>query len=459
MNTILHFGVGAFHRSHQAYAWHKLRELDPEQYGNWSITGVCLMPGDRALVDTLRTQQNQYSLRMRSPAGIESFEKISSISQILYGPDNPGAVIDAIARPDTRLLSFTITEGGYQVDFSDLSADDQPRTVFGYLAKGLELRKSAGSGGLVMMSCDNIQENGRVLKDSLLGFLEQYDENLKNWAEQHLIFPSSMVDRITPVTSEADKDDFEKHYGFRDEALVVSENYFQWVLEDSATGLLPPLERVGVEVVSDVRPYESMKLGILNAGHSLVGFLGDALGYHSIHESVVDQRISRLFDHYATEEAIPVLEPIEGLNLTDYFQQVKARFSNAMINDSNRRIISGSSDKIPKFIVPIIHAQLRSEKPGIAVCALVIASWWYYLERSKAAGQMDQIQDNVRKPLMELFSESHDSARAFIAYQPIFGDLASERNFMEPYLRAVDLLRNHPVEKVLDEILIKLDNE
>lgn len=465
-NHILHIGVGGFHRSHQAYTWHKLRQRYPQQYADWTILGVCLMPADRAFVQQFAEQDYLYTLRMRAADGNDNIVVIDSITEVLYGPDDTDAVVYAIANADTRIISFTITEGGYNTDFDnhqfiwsnadirhDLEPGSPPKTVFGYLARGLAERKEKGAGGLILMSCDNIQENGHVLKYALLAFLERYDPALKNWVADHVTFPNSMVDRITPVSTSHDKDDFEARFGLRDNVLVVSEDFFQWVLEDTGLTGIPPLDEVGVQLVDDVRPYEAMKLSVLNAGHSLVGLLGDALGYTKIHEAVKNPAIAAVFERYALREAIPVLPPVAGVDLCAYFQTVRSRFSNAMINDATARIISGSSDKIPKFLLPVVHKNLQTEHPNIDLAALVVAAWWYYLYRANRLDDMQTVIDNKRDDLSALFEDESVSLIRFLQYRPVFGDVSANPLFVDSCKHCAAWFLDGRVEDLLRDIL------
>ena len=471
-SRILHIGVGGFHRSHQAYTWHRLRQRYPGQYADWTLVGVCLMPADREFVQQFSAQDCLYALRMRAADGKDDIMVIDSIADVIYGPENRDAVNSAMASAETRIISFTITEGGYNTDFDnhqfiwsnpdiqhDLDPANAPKTVFGYLARGLAERKQRGAGGLVLMSCDNIQENGRVLRNALLAFLEVYNPALKGWVAEQVSFPNSMVDRITPVSTPADKDDFEHRFHLRDDVLVVSEDYFQWVLEDTGLTGIPPLAEVGVQLVDDVRPYEAMKLGILNAGHSLVGLLGDALGYTRIHNAIQHPRIAAMFERYVMEEAIPVLPTIGGIDLPAYFQAVRSRFSNAMINDSTVRIISGSSDKIPKFLLPVVDKNLQRKDPNVQVSALVVAAWWFYLYRANERNGMQDVADHKKEELRGLFTDEPTSALRFLQYRTVFGDLAANSLFMSHYQAAVSMLKSGKINELLmNNIIYKADD-
>ena len=467
-NRIMHIGVGGFHRAHQAFALNKLIEQDPDAYSCWRITGVGLLPSDRKIIENFRAQDGLYTLKAVAYDGSEELQLIGSIKEMLHADGDAAEIIHKISDPHTSLITFTITEGGYNYDFeqqrfrmenteiqTDLRHPEEPKTVFGFLAKGLQLRQQTGGGPLTLLSCDNILENGTILQAALLAFLQAYDPALGNWVEQHVDFPNSMVDRITPAPTEADRLEFAARYGVQDDCLVVCEDFFQWVIGASLNHPnMPPLSAVGVEFVADVAPFEEMKLGILNAGHSLVGLLGDALGYQRIHDAVVDSDIAAVFQHYARREAIPVLQPVSGLDLNGYVEKVRQRFSNPMINDSTARIISGSSDKFPKFILPILHQQLNAARPEVEASALVVAAWWAYLDREKKRNDLADVQDALTTVWRELFCRE-DSELQFIAYHPVFGTLQDSALFTDAYKRWIAVFKSGSLRDMLHQKFIK----
>lgn len=466
-NQLMHIGIGGFHRSHQAFALAKLIDSNPDQYSEWRITGVGLMPNDLKLVQDFDKQDQLYALRTIAPDQSEKVYIIPVVDEMLHASTHSQEIIDKIANPHTKVISFTITEGGYQIDFEqkrfmieqesiqhDLRYKSQPRTVFGFLAAGLSKRIDKGDHPLLLLSCDNILGNGDALRFSLLSFLEMYDSKLRSWVEEYITFPNSMVDRITPVATEADKDSFELQYGVRDNCLVVSEEFFQWVIEKPlGEENFPALETVGVQFVEHVAPYESMKLSILNAGHTLVGLLGDALGYDKIHTSVQDNRIWNLFDCFVSREVIPVLEPIDGVDYQVYFEQVRARFSNAMINDSTARIISGTSDKFPKFVLPTIQKQLLREEKQMEISALIIALWWKYLLKAMKSDGMAHVQDNLVSSWKHIFEDEKYSAERFLRFSTVFLDLADQEEFYSNYWSAVSAIKEARLEQYLDTLM------
>lgn len=440
--SIVHFGVGGFHRSHQAYAIQQLIWQDPALYSTWNICGVCIIPGDKAFVDRMKKQDLLYSLRICATGEKEEVMVLDAITEILFGVEEPQEVIDRIAAANTKLISFTITEGGYNIDeasgsfdlnhpdiLQDLQADNHPKTVFGFLARGLQQRNIANSGPLTLLSCDNIQGNGDVLKSSLYSFVRAFDPGLISYLDQQVAFPNSMVDRITPVTQPADRKALEEQYGYQDDCLVVCEPFFQWVIENRVAPGFPPLEKVGVDMVEDVRAYESMKLRILNGGHSLSGLIGKAMGYDYIHDAILDKNISILFDGYNTKEVHPSLQPLAGVDYSVYANQVKHRFSNAMINDSTDRIIAGSTAKIPKFVLPVIAHQIaRGLKPVAG--ALIVAAWWHYLDTQVTSGGV--IDDVAADEWQTLFkAHAGNTITAFLNRADVFGDLVTSKVFCQ----------------------------
>ncbi|GAB3018471.1 mannitol dehydrogenase family protein [Niabella terrae] len=465
--SILHMGVGNFHRSHQAFIYQRLRELDPDKYDHWRIQGVCFLPSDLMLLEKLRAQDGLYHLKMGAPDGRDEVYLIDSIHSVLHVdlPEDYQAILESIARPQTSIISFTITEGGYNINFdtwqfdldnpaiqADLQHPETPRTVFGMLAKGLGMRATGGGGPVTLLSCDNILKNGQALEFALKSFVKAYNPMLLEWIDQQVTFPNSMVDRITPATTEADRQDFEARYGLKDDCLVVSESFFQWVIEAEPHSILYPLQKAGVLFVADVHPYEEMKLSILNGGHTLVGLAGDALGYSYIHQAVRDTDLAGFFDHYIFEAVIPSLATIENVDFSDYYRRIKERFGNQLIADTTARIISGSSDKIPKFILPVISRQTEPGPQHTREAALIIALWWWYLKREFEKNGMAELVDNARDAWLDIFSNTNDSAGKFIGYRPVFDSCASNQVFVKQYLYFVACLEKAGARHVLKNI-------
>ncbi len=289
-NGIVHFGVGGFHRSHEAYYIHQL--LEKYNATDWAICGVGLREADRNMANVLQKQDCLYTLVTQHPDGKVESEVIGSIMDYHLAVDDPQLVIDMMVHPNTKIVSLTITEGGYnfnsttgEFDFEnpdikhDLEHPNQPKTVYGYLMAALRKRHAQGLLPFTILSCDNIQHNGDMLRKMLLAFAQKQDKNLANWIAKEVGFPNSMVDRITPATTPEIISYLQNTHQITDEWPVVCEPFIQWVIEDKFSNGRPPLEELGVQFVPDVTPYEKMKIRLLNAGHSVLGITGAIHGH------------------------------------------------------------------------------------------------------------------------------------------------------------------------------------
>lgn len=443
---IVHFGVGAFHRAHEAMF---IDRLLAQGHYCWAICGVGLLPGDRAVRDALAAQHNEYTLMTESPDGVSDARIIASIHRYLYGPDDPDAVVSVLADPRTHLVSLTITEGGYGVDDvtgefaptdkltqADLDDNrDQPVSVFGYLVAGLDRRRQNGLPPFSVMSCDNIQDNGRVARTALVAFAARKDPELAGWIEANVAFPNSMVDRITPAATDETRAVVKQRYGISDLTPVRSEAFAQWVLEDSFSDGRPPLERAGVQVVADVKPYELMKLRLLNASHQAMGYLGILAGEIWVDEVCRDQLFRRFLLDYMQLEAIPTLPPVPGTDLDAYCDQLIARFSSTSIRDTLARQVVDGSDRIAKFLVPVLR-HWRTEAVQAPACVLTLAAWSRYLEGVTETGQPLQISDRRADELARAMDAELASPGAFLDYSPVFGDLGRDATLRQAFTNA-----------------------
>jgi len=447
---VLHFGVGAFHRAHQAWA---MQNMNGQGFEDWGITGVCVLPSDKPFVEMLREQDGLYFVQSFSPDGNRNATLVNTIKEILHVEDDYTTIINRIASPETKVISFTITEGGYNIDYNnhvfiwetptvqqDLGRKGTPKTVFRILAEGLKKRMETGGGDIVLMSCDNIQHNSDILKFALMEFLKRFDTTIISWIAQHVSFVKTMVDRITPAASQVQKDDFSKASGFEDNCLVVCEDFFQWVMQQDPRLAGLPYEQMGVTLVEDVEPYEKMKLRLLNGGHSLIGLLGYAMGYDRIHTSIRDELISTVYQRYCLEEVIPTLDTIENVRYIDYVQKLVDRFSNPMINDSTLRIISGSTDKLPKFVVPVILDSLERNHAQVKWGVLILAAWYYYLDAEFKKNQMQDVSDLNRLLLLKRFQQPGFNAKVFISQIPVLSDLNGHNVVQKLFVRYVEKL-------------------
>ncbi len=458
---MVHIGVGGFHRSHQAFFTHRLQE--EFRVAGWGICGIGLREGDRKIHDVLTRQDGLYTLIVKHPDGQIDTRIIGSITDFLLEVDNPAAVIERMAHPSTQIVSLTITEGGYNFNPAtgafnfdnpdvqhELSYPDDPKTVYGFLTAALKKRRDASLPAFTIMSCDNIQHNGDVARDMVLAFARRQDPALAHWIEQEVCFPNSMVDRITPVTTPADIAYLQETYGIMDEWPVTCEPFIQWVIEDRFSNGRPAFEKVGVQFVPDVKPYEKMKLRLLNAGHSVLGILGALHGYKTINACMEDPTFVAFLRAFMDKEATPTLDPLEGINLDEYKDSLQARFANPNIKDSVSRICSESSAKLPKFIIDTLQENLDNDG-HIAFATLVLAAWCYYSDKQvDSHGAPLDIIDALHAELHAAAQQTRQDPLAFIRQASIFGVLADNKRFAELYARMVqDIYQDADVKKYM----------
>ncbi|MDA8296764.1 MAG: mannitol dehydrogenase family protein [Actinomycetota bacterium] len=445
---IVHLGVGGFHRAHQAAYLDALMGLG--RGGAWGIGGVGLLPGDKAMHAALVAQDGLYTVMTRAPDGTVAARVIGSLLEHRFAPADPGGVLDRLAAPATRIVTLTITEGGYGIDPAsgrflvedpaiahDTVPGAVPTTVFGYLLAALRRRRDAGIAPFAVVSCDNIESNGTVARTSLSAFARLADPGLAEMIERDVAFPCSMVDRITPVTTPADRAELQERFGIADRWPVVCEPFSQWVLEDDFPAGRPELEAVGVQMVADVAPYEQMKLRLLNAGHQAIAYVGVLAGYRYAHEAVADPLIAAFLADYLREEAQPSLAPVPGIDLDAYRASLLERFSNAALGDTLARLCAQSSDRIPRFVVPVIALNLAAGR-SVRLGAAILASWARYAEGRGEDGEELIVVDARRDEVMRRARAQRDDPLAFVRDPTLFGDLAAHEAFGAAYRFALD---------------------
>lgn len=431
---IAHFGVGNFHRSHQAMYLDELISLGG--HDTWGIIGIGVMPGDSAMRDALIGQDFRYTLVEKSGDGTLAGREIASIRGFHFAPEDPDAAMRLLTNPMIRIVSLTITEGGYNVDRTtgefdftdpvsqrDLAQPHNPATVFGYITEALRIRREQNTPPFTVMSCDNLPGNGDVMRRSTLAFAAALDPDLANWIDAHVAFPNSMVDRITPVTTDADRMLVKNAFGVDDAWPVVTEPFTQWVLEDRFSSGRPAFERVGVQMTADVVPYELMKLRLLNASHQAMAYIGALLGHTYVHEAVADPRIEKFLRAYL-DEARVTLPPLPDIDIDKYIDTLFTRFGNPYIADTLARLAVDASDRIPKFVLPTLRENLAAGR-SISMGVQVIAYWKTFLST------VETVVDPLATDLVALAKS--DDPGAFIRYEPVFGDLAKSITFNKVY--------------------------
>lgn len=463
--SIVHIGVGNFHRSHEAFYTNELMEKHGVQ--NCGICGVGLLDYDRKIYNILKDQDGLYTLITKELDGSLSARVIGSIVEYIFAPENPIAVIEKMADPAIKIISMTITEGGYNLneatgefDFSnpviveDMKNPMSPKTVFGYLAQSMKLRMHRGTPGCTIQSCDNIQGNGDVARKALTDYVKKAEPELMPWIEKNVTFPNAMVDRITPVTVATDKDKLKDEFFIDDQWPVVCEPFIQWVVEDKFAAGRPEWEKVGVQFVKNVVPYENMKLRLLNAGHSVLGMLGALHGYKTIDEAARDKDFCLFLRAFMDEEASPTLGELGDINLEKYKDSLIERFRNIYIKDLISRICLESSAKFPIFLLPTIKAQLKSGGNFKRV-AFVVAAWCKYNDGIDEHGSTYVIEDAMSNELIRAAALSHQDPIQFLKLEKVFGDMVNNIEFVDAFLSSLAILRSKKVKECVKEINAK----
>lgn len=461
-NRIVHIGVGGFHRSHQAFYLDNYFHQNPGS--EWGICGVGLLDFDydRRMRDVLTSQDCLYTLVERSLSG-DRARVIGSITRYLFAPDNRQAVIDAMASPECRIVTLTTTESGYyyiegsgEFDVNhptiqhDLQHPDQPIGTYGFLTAALAKRRQKGLAPFTLLSCDNIQGNGNIVRKMLTTFAQMRDSGLGRWIDEQVAFPNSMVDRITPLTTPVDIK-MVAEFGIDDAFPVVAEPYIQWVIEDTFCAGRPNWESVGVQMTNNVHPYEMMKIRLLNASHMLIGYLGSLAGYTYVHEVMADplfeQAVANLMD-----EVTPTLQPVPGIDLDDYKKTLIERFSNPKICDQLPRLCLGGSAKIPKFVLGSLRDKLK-QGGGIDYLSLTVAAWCRYLSSHDRQGQPIVIDDPLADILTQRAFGSELDPRPLLNISKIFGDLVEAPRFVEAVADHLRSLHEFGAKQTLVQLL------
>jgi fructuronate reductase len=341
---IVHFGIGAFHRAHQA--WYTDRAMDSGDR-DWLISGVSLRSADVAM--QLGPQSGLYTVAERSAAGT-SLRIVGAVREVFVGACDAAAITRRIAAAATQIVSFTITEKGYcRAPDGTLDARAAgPGSVYAFIANGLSARRKAGLPGLTLLSCDNLADNGRQLERLVGDYCAMHDPDLGRWIADNCTFPATMVDRIVPATTTDDRAVIAAALGLDDAATVMTEPFSQWVIEDRFAGPRPAWHRVGVELVSDVAPYESAKLRMLNGAHSALAYLGLQRGYVYVHEATADPALRAIVERLMRVEAAPTITAAPGQDLARYAAALLVRFANPALEHRLSQIATDGSQKIPQ---------------------------------------------------------------------------------------------------------------
>lgn len=461
---IAHIGVGGFHRAHQAFYTDTL--MNTGEGLDWAICGVGLRAEDRRARDDLKDQDYLFTLFELGDGDDTEVRVIGAITDMLLAEDDTRALIDKLASPEIRIVSLTITEGGYCIDDStgefmahlpqiqhDLAHPDTPTTVFGLLCAALARRRAAGTAAFTLMSCDNLPHNGAVTRKALLAFAALHDSPLRDWIDANVSFPNAMVDRITPMTSTRHRLQLADQHGVDDAWPVVCEPFVQWVLEDKFVNGRPAWEKVGVQFTDDVTPYEDMKIKLLNGSHLALTYLGFLKGYRFVHETMNDPLFVRYMRTYMDLDVTPQLAPVPGIDLTEYKNTLVARFSNQAIADQLERVCSDGSSKFPKFIVPTING-LIADGRETKRAALVVAAWALYLKGVDEHGDTYSIPDPRAEFCQALVADDVLTTQLLLAVEEIFGTaIPRSAEFVAAFEWCCNSLREVGVSRTLERVL------
>ncbi|NNE72949.1 MAG: mannitol dehydrogenase family protein [Acidimicrobiales bacterium] len=453
--SIVHIGVGGFHRAHLAAY---IDELCQAGHTGWSIVGVGVLETDATMAEVLAAQEHLYSLISRGAASTD-VSVVGAIVDYVLAVGDHRAVVELVAAPDTQIVSLTITEGGYPID--DTTGAYLPESpvagsasAFGLIAAGLQERHAAGLGPITILSCDNIMSNGDAARRATVGEATRISPELAAWVEAEVTFPNSMVDRITPATTDADRAFLAEAYGLADRWPVVAEPFRQWVIEDSFAADRPPFEQLDVIVTDDVEPYELMKLRLLNAGHSCLAYLAALLDIEHVHTAMDDASIRSYVEAFLDHEAKPGLPPVAGVDLDAYTATLIERFANPQIRDQIARLCLDGSAKFPKFLLPTVRAQLDTGGP-VALSALALAGWCQYLTgRSQNDKAIEPSPDPLLADARRYASASLDEPERFLDFDAVFERaLAGDDRFRAAFVHALTSLREDGVQHTLKRMV------
>ena len=447
--AIVHLGSGAFHRAHQAVYVDDCLQRDP----HWAIVGASLRSGDTR--DALLPQNCLYTVAVRDGAALRT-RIIGSILDVLHAPPDNAPVIAAIAAPETRMVTLTVTEKAYcrnpatgELDLghpdikADLETRSGARSVPGVLAAGLAARRRAGLGPISIVSCDNLPDNGGTLAAIVRQFAVEADPALANWIEQEICFPATMVDRIVPATTDDDRREIMESTGYRDAWPVVTEPFSQWVVEDRFAAGRPSLQEAGALLVSDVRPFEEMKLRLLNGSHSALAYLGIQAGHETVSEAVADPSLRAFLDRMMRTEIIPTLH-VPGVDLETYAQSLLNRFDNTALKHRLLQIAMDGSQKVPQRLLGTIRDCKAAGRPHRHL-DLVVAGWIRHLSGLGAHGRSFEIDDPLAPRFAEIARAALPDAEAFgeavLDLKSVFGtDLSVDGNFRAAVVKHLRVL-------------------
>ena len=457
---IFHFGVGNFHRAHLATYLDEL--MNRGLALDWGIVGGGVRP-EESTGRAVLAEQQWLSTLVEQSATASRARVIGSMVDFVT-PGDASSIIERLSAPDIRIVSLTITEGGYFLDaddrfdashpdlVADAEAPEAPRTVFGLILAALRARRDAGVPPFTIMSCDNIPHNGDVTRGTLTGLARLQDPGFAHWVAEKVAFPNGMVDRITPATTDRERRSLANAFGVEDGWPVFCEDFRQWVLEDRFPLGRPPLEQVGVQFADDVAPFETMKLRILNAGHATIAYPAGLLGIEYVHEAMADARVAAFLERLEQTEIIPRVPAVPGIDLDTYFSEIKRRFANPKIGDTIRRLCLDGSNRQPKFIVPIIRDAV-ADRGSLEGLALESALWCRYCAGETDAGVPIEPNDPHWETLRPVAMAAKTDPARWLAQTSIYGGVGADARFAEAFAGWLDQLWRRGTAATLEAYL------
>jgi len=455
--TQLHLGLGSFHRAHQAVYQQNLHDKGDT---DWQIVAGNIRPDMQSTIDALKEQNGEYTLETVNSAGERHYQTISAIKSIIDFDKQLKGLTEIAVNPNTRIISFTVTEAGYYLDekdqlvesYADLSNDiagKDPKTIYGAMTNLLRARMEQNAGPITILNCDNLRSNGSRFKKALLNFIERIeDTELLEWVTNNTSAPNSMVDRITPRPTDDVAERILAATGKRDEAPVMGETFIQWVIEDEFIAQRPKWENVGVEMVEDVMPYEEAKIRVLNGTHSCIAWAGTLKGYQFIHEGLQDNEVRQLAFDYVTDDVIPCLSSPENpspVDLEKYRDTVLDRFSNPNIEDTNQRVAMDAFSKIPGFILPTISDALSAGRTINSVSILPALFLAFLVRQQRGEISFEYEDQAMDEASAKAICSSDDPVKALANDRVLFRSLAGNEQLIASlrtaYQRVNDLIQ------------------
>ncbi len=457
---IVHIGTGNFHRAHQALYLHRLFEMGIDF--DWAIIGSGIKRFDEAMRNRLKPQDWLTTVVELDPVRLSA---TVSGPMIDFIPIDPQMLIETMAQPNIRIVSLTVTEGGYFVDaesggfnhqhpdiIADIEYPDSPKTVFGIIIAALMKRREAGIPAFTVMSCDNLSENGHVARRTMLGLAKNISDESHDWIASNVTFPNSMVDCITPATGDRERSIVRDKFGIEDSAPVVCEPFHQWVLEDNFANGRPALEKVGVQFVEDVAPYELMKLRILNGSHAAISYPSALMDIYYVHDAIRDRLIKGYLDKLVHEEIIPTIPQIYGFSFDHYYEVSLERFSNEAIGDTIPRLCFDGSNRQPKFILPTLQVRLDAGH-SVEGLALESALWCRYCYGKSDSGRKIEDNDPHWYQLTLKSTLAKEDPLVWLQMDDIYGPLSNNAVFRGAFTNALNTLWRDGTKATLEAYL------